>query len=101
MATPTKPNNRIRPYVRKTFKDEFFRAYVPPPLPPDPPLVLQPLLPLLEQAKEAEVHRASKQLRQHTHGPLGVIGVDVMLHSLFTLPLRDHDELRRSLRILI
>src|ERR1700741_4090146 len=50
MTTPTKPNNRIGPYVGKTFKDESFRAYVPRPLPPDPPLVLQPLLPALEQA---------------------------------------------------
>src|SRR3984957_7356927 len=53
MATPTKPNNRLGTYVVKTFKDESFRAYVPPPLPPDPPLALQPLLPLLEQANQA------------------------------------------------
>jgi len=53
MATPTKPNSRLGTYVVKTFKDESFRAYVPPPLPPDPPLVLQPLLPLLEQANQA------------------------------------------------
>src|SRR6266566_542782 len=53
MATPTKPNSRLGTYVVKTFKDESFRAYVPPPLPPDPPLALQPLLPLLEQANQA------------------------------------------------
>jgi Fic family protein len=53
MATPTKPNSRLGTYVVKTFKDESFRAYVPPPLPPDPPLVLQPLLPLLEQANQS------------------------------------------------
>ncbi len=53
MATPTKPNSRLGIYVSKTFKDESFRAYVPPPLPPHPPLALQPLLPLLEQANQA------------------------------------------------
>src|SRR5438132_3427785 len=53
MVTPTKPNSRLGTYVVKSFKDESFRAYVPPPLPPDPPLVLQPLLPLLEQANQA------------------------------------------------
>src|SRR5438132_9551599 len=53
MATPTKPKSRLGTYVVKTFKDESFRAYVPPPLPPDPPLALQPLLALLEQANQA------------------------------------------------
>jgi Fic family protein len=53
METPTKPNSRLGTYVVKTFKDESFKAYVPPPLPPDPPLALQPLLPLLEQANQA------------------------------------------------
>src|SRR5579872_1559463 len=53
MATPTKPNSRLGTYVVKSFKDESFRAFVPPPLPPDPPLALQPLLPLLEQANQA------------------------------------------------
>src|SRR5712672_395221 len=53
MATPTKPNSRLGTNVVKTFNDESFRAYVPPPLPPDPPLALQPLLPLLERANQA------------------------------------------------
>jgi len=53
MATPTKPKSRLGTYVVKTFKDESFRAYVPPPLPPDPPLAVQPLLPSLEQANQA------------------------------------------------
>jgi hypothetical protein len=53
MATPIKLNSRLGIYVLKTFRDESFQAYVPPPLPPDPPLDLQPLLPLLEQANQA------------------------------------------------
>jgi len=53
MATPKKPNNRIGTYVLKSFKDESFRAYVPPPLPPDPPLALQPLLSLLDHTNQA------------------------------------------------
>ena len=52
MPTPTKPNNRIGTYVLKSFKDESFRAYLPPPLPPDPPLALQPLLSLLDHANQ-------------------------------------------------
>jgi Fic family protein len=52
MATPTK-TNRLGTYVVKSFRDESVRAFVPPPLPPDPPLALQPLLPLLEQANQA------------------------------------------------
>src|SRR5271154_6626145 len=53
MPTPTKPNSRLGTYVLETFNGESFRAYVPPPLPPDPPLGLQRLLPLLEQANQA------------------------------------------------
>src|SRR5207248_9802353 len=53
MVTPTKPNSRLGTYVVKSFKDESFKAYVPPPLPPDPPLALQPLQLLLEQANQA------------------------------------------------
>ena len=40
MPTPTKPNGRLGTYVLKTFKDESFRAYVPAPLPPAPPLAI-------------------------------------------------------------
>src|SRR5436190_814965 len=53
LCCPVIGDNRLGTYVVKTFKDESFRAYVPPPLPPDPPLALQPLLPLLEQANQA------------------------------------------------
>jgi hypothetical protein len=53
MATPTKPNSRLGTYVAKIFKDESFRSYVPAPLPPDPPLDLQPPLLLLDQANQA------------------------------------------------
>jgi hypothetical protein len=53
MGTPTKPNSRLGGYVLKTFKNESFRAYIPPPLPPNPPLALHPLLPLLEQTNQA------------------------------------------------
>ncbi len=53
MAMPTKTKSRLGTYVVRSFQDESVRAYVPPPLPPDPPLALQPLLPLLEQANQA------------------------------------------------
>jgi len=53
MATRNKPNSRLGSYVLKTLGGESFRAYVPPRLPPEPPLALQSLLPLLEQANQA------------------------------------------------
>src|ERR1700731_1475592 len=53
MATPTKPNSRLGPSPLKRFKAASSRAFGPPPFPPDPPLALQPLLPLLEQANQA------------------------------------------------
>ena len=54
MTTSTKPNSRLRDLRPKDLQGrKSFRAYVPPPLPPDPPLALQPLLPLLEQANQA------------------------------------------------
>jgi Fic family protein len=40
-------------YVLKTFEDEKVRAFVPPPLPPDPPVRLDGLQVLLEQANQA------------------------------------------------
>jgi hypothetical protein len=56
MATPPKPNSRLGTYALKAFKDEAFKAFVPLPLPPDPPPAIQPLLPLLEQANQALGH---------------------------------------------
>jgi hypothetical protein len=52
-VTLTKANKRLGTYVVKSFQDESVRAFVPPPLPPEPPLAIQPLLPLLEQANQA------------------------------------------------
>jgi hypothetical protein len=36
--------------VSTTYGDETVRAYVPPPLPPAPPIELSGLMPLIEQA---------------------------------------------------
>lgn len=53
MAISTKTSSHLGTYVVKSFQSESVRAYVPPPLPPDPPLSLRPLLPLLDQANHA------------------------------------------------
>ena len=53
MPTSAKPNKRLGTYILKSAGDEPFRAYVPPPLPPEPPVIVQPLLPLLEYASQA------------------------------------------------
>lgn len=45
--------NRLGRYVSKTFDKEVVRAFVPPPLPPDPPVCLDDLQYLLEQANQA------------------------------------------------
>ena len=51
------PNNQKDPrlgrYVLKTFEDEKVRAFVPPPVPPDPPVRLDGLQVFLEQANQA------------------------------------------------
>jgi len=44
---------RLGRYVVKTYEKETVRAFVPPPLPPDPPLHLDGLQQLLEQANQA------------------------------------------------
>ena len=46
-------NPRLGSYVVKKFGDESFRAFVPQPLPPDPPLKLEALQRLLEEANRA------------------------------------------------
>ena len=46
-------NQRLGRYVVKTYGKETVRAFVPPPLPPDPPLRLDGLQQLLEQANQA------------------------------------------------
>lgn len=45
--------NRMGQYVGSTFGGETVRAYVPPPLPPDPPLDMARLYPLLDKATQA------------------------------------------------
>jgi hypothetical protein len=50
---PQEAQNRLGTYIAKTFDMEVVRAYVPPPLPPDPALHLDGLQHLLEQANQA------------------------------------------------
>lgn len=44
---------RLGTYIAKTFNGEVVRSFVPPPLPPDPPLRLEGLQHILEQASQA------------------------------------------------
>ena len=46
-------NHRIGEYVTSTVGGETVRAFVPPPLPPNPPVHLESLQLLLEQANQA------------------------------------------------
>lgn len=46
-------NHRLGRYVVKTYEKETVRTFIPPPLPPDPPLRLDGLQQLLEQADQA------------------------------------------------
>lgn len=46
-------NHRLGRYVATTYENETVRAFVPPPLPPDPPVRLDGLQQLLEQANQA------------------------------------------------
>jgi Fic family protein len=46
-------NPRLGRYVITNYRDESVRAFVPPALPPDPPLRLEPLQRLLEQANQS------------------------------------------------
>ena len=52
MARQT-PNRRVGHYVTRTYGEESVRAFVPPPLPPDPPVRLDGLQQILEQANQA------------------------------------------------
>lgn len=45
--------NRLGRYVASTFGGETVRAYIPPPLLPDPPLDMARLYPLLDKATQA------------------------------------------------
>ena len=46
-------NPRLGRYIVKKSGDESFRTFVPPPLPPKPPVKLDPLQRLLEEANQA------------------------------------------------
>ena len=46
-------NHRLGRYVVKTYEKETVRTFIPPPHPPDPPLRLDGLQQLLEQADQA------------------------------------------------
>ncbi len=48
-----KPSGRIGSYIATTTSGETVRAYLPPPLPPTPPLDLPRLLALIERANQA------------------------------------------------
>jgi hypothetical protein len=48
-----KRDHRLGRYISTTFGDETVRAFVPPPLPPVPPLRLDGLQKLLEQANQS------------------------------------------------
>lgn len=46
-------NHRLGRYVATAYENETVRAFVPPPLPPDPPVRLDGLQQLLEQGNQA------------------------------------------------
>ena len=48
-----KPQGRVGSYIETTTSGEKVRAYIPPPLPPKPPLDLPRLLGLIERANQA------------------------------------------------
>jgi Fic family protein len=50
---PERPSSRLGRFVVTAHGDEQVRAYVPPPLPPTPPVDVSELLPLIEQANHA------------------------------------------------
>jgi Fic family protein len=46
-------NSRLGRYIVKTYGEEIVRAFVPPPLPPNPPVRLEAMQRLLEQANQS------------------------------------------------
>ena len=53
MSTARRQNPRLGRYVVKSYGEETVRAFVPPPLPPDPPVRLDAIQRVLEQANQA------------------------------------------------
>jgi Fic family protein len=53
VSLPEAANPRLGRYIVTTYGDETVNAFVPPPLPPDPPVRLEPLQHLLEQANQS------------------------------------------------
>ncbi|MGO9239519.1 MAG: Fic family protein [Bryobacteraceae bacterium] len=53
MSTPEDQSPRLGRYIVKAYGEESVRAFVPPPLPPNPPLRLETLQRLLEQANQS------------------------------------------------
>jgi Fic family protein len=52
-VSPAQSSSRLGRFVTTSYGDEQVRAYVPPPLPPTPPVELDGLMPLIEQANRA------------------------------------------------
>src|SRR5277367_2448713 len=53
MSKLAQKNARLGSYIIKNYGDESVRAFVPPPLPPDPAVKLEPFQRLLEEANQA------------------------------------------------
>ena len=53
MSAAKDKNPRLGSYIVKTYGEESVRAFVPPPLPPNPPVRLEALQRLLEQANQS------------------------------------------------
>ena len=52
MSAAKDKNPRLGRYIVKTYGEESVRAFVPPPLPPNPPVRLDAIQRLLEQANQ-------------------------------------------------
>ena len=53
MSAAEDENSRLGRYIVKTYGEEIVRAFVPPPLPPNPPVRLEAMQRLLEQANQS------------------------------------------------